>query len=412
MKAFRKLTKWISEIGYRFASSFLPAGLMIPIFGRSKAMKISTVYRCVDVISDSVAQLPLTVYRLDDRGYKYRHKAHPTYRLLGIEPSSGVTRFTLMKLLVSSMLLRGNGYAWIDRDEKGNATGLYFLHATLVNVVFVADDNGGRVKRYQVAGFPALVEPHDMLHIMNFSNDGITGISTLEHAESATSLAYYAESNAIQFFKGGSNVRGYLTTKGPSLNKEQREQIRQQWVEGMDVEGGTQKSIPVLSGDLAYVPVTVDPAKSQLLESREHSVIEICRFFGVSPVKAFDLSNSSYSTVEATQLAFLTDTLAPLLEKIELELLIKLYRPSEVDSLEVKFDTSAILRADKQAQASYIRTMVQCAVMTPNEARREMGYEPLPDGDKAMIQVNMQTLENAVKEKNKEIDKDKNKLPA
>lgn len=411
MNVFRKLATWVTGAGLRFLGVLSP-GLAIPVFARTKAMKISAVYRCVDVISDSVAQLPLTLYRLDEKDYKYRFKTHPTYRLLGYEPSPGVTRFTLMKLLVSSMLLHGNGYAWIDRDDEGNATGLYFIPSSLVSVVFVSDHGGGRVKRYQVAGFPALVEPHDMLHVMNFSNDGITGVSTLEHAESATSLAYYAENNAIQFFKGGSNVRGYLTTKGPSLNKEQREQIRSQWAEGMNVEEGTQRGIPVLSGDLAYVPVTVDPIKSQLLESRQHSVIDICRFFGVSPVKAFDFSKSSYSTVEATQLAFLTDTLAPLLEKIELEILIKLYKPSEVARLEVKFDTSAILRADKQAQANYMRAAVQSAVITPNEWRREMGFEPLPDGDKAMIQVNMQTLENAVKEKDKESDKEKIKLPA
>ena len=401
MKSFRTFKRWIRGAGQRFVMGFLPAGLLLPIFGRSKAMKVSAVYRCVDVISDSVAQLPLIVYRLDDKGYKYRYKKHPTYRLLGIEPSPGVTRFTFFKTLVSSMLLHGNGYAWIERNNSGDATGLYFLHHTLVNIVFIPDDNGGRVKRYRVNGFAALVEPHDMIHIMNFTNDGITGISTLEHAESAISLAYYAEGNAKQFFKGGSNVRGYLTTKGPAVSKDQREQIRQQWAEGMDVEEGMQKSIPVLSGDLSYIPVTVDPVKSQLLESREHSVVDICRFFGVSPVKAFDFSKSSYSTVEATQLAFLTDTLAPLLEKIELELLIKLYKPSEIDSLENKFDTTAILRADKQAQANYMRAAVQSGVMTPNEWRREMGMEPLPHGDKAMIQVNMQTLENAVKGKEK-----------
>lgn len=401
MNIFKRATNWIKGVGQRLAFSFLPYGLMIPVFGRTKAMKVSAVYRCVDVISDSVAQLPFVLYRLDEKDYKYRYKTHPTYRLLGVEPSQGVTRFTLMKTLVSSVLLYGNGYAWIERNRKGDAIGLYFLHHSLVNVVFIPDPDGNRVKRYQVSGFPSLVEPHDMIHIMNFSYDGITGISTLEHAESAVSLAYYAEGNAKQFFKGGSNIRGYLTTKGYSLNKDQRTQIREQWTEGMNLEEGTQKSIPVLSGDLSYVPVTVNPVDSQLLESREYSVVDICRFFGVSPVKAFDLSKSSYSTVEATQLAFLTDTLAPLLEKIELEFLIKLYKPSEIARLEVKFDTSAILRADKQAQANYMRAAVQSGVMTPNEWRREMGLEPLPDGDKAMIQVNMQTLENAVKPKEK-----------
>lgn len=103
----------------------------------------------------------------------------------------------------------------------------------------------------------------------------------------------------------------------------------------------------VLEGNMDFSPITVSPSDAQLLETRQFNVIDICRFFGVSPVKAFDLSKSSYSTVEATELAFLTDTLAPLLEKIELEFERKLYKPSEKDSIDVRFDTATLLRADK-----------------------------------------------------------------
>ena len=134
---------------------------------------------------------------------------------------------------------------------------------------------------------------------------------------------------------------------------------------------------------------------AQLLETREFNVIDICRFFGVSPVKAFDLSKSSYSTVEATQLAFLTDTLNPLLEKIELEFERKLYKPSERNSIDVRFDTSSLLRADKASQASYYNTLFQIGAITPNEIRKALDLEPLENGDKSFVQVNVQTLDNA-----------------
>jgi len=98
---------------------------------------------------------------------------------------------------------------------------------------------------------------------------------------------------------------------------------------------------------MSFQPITVNPADAQLLETRKFNVVDICRFFGVSPTKCFDLTNSSYSTVEATQLAFLTDTLAPLLEKIELEFERKLYKPSEKEHIDIRFDTSVLLRADK-----------------------------------------------------------------
>ena len=144
-----------------------------------------------------------------------------------------------------------------------------------------------------------------------------------------------------------------------------------------------------------FEPITVNPADAQLLETRQFNVVDICRFFGVSPVKAFDLTKSSYSTVEATELAFLTDTLSPLLEKIELEFERKLYKPSEKDSIDVRFDTSRLLRADKQSLANYYNTLFNIGVITPNEIRRELDLPELKNGNHAFVQVNIQTIDRA-----------------
>lgn len=147
---------------------------------------------------------------------------------------------------------------------------------------------------------------------------------------------------------------------------------------------------------MTFQPITVNPSDAQLLETREFNVIDICRFFGVSPVKAFDLSKSSYSTVEATQLAFLTDTLSPLLEKIELEFQRKLYKPSEKKSIDVRFDTSVLLRADKASLAEYYSKLFQIGSITPNEIRKALDFEPIEYGDKSFIQVNMSTLDKII----------------
>ncbi len=90
-------------------------------------MLLSTVYRCVDVISDSVAQLPLEPYYIDDAGYKSKYVKHPTYSLLNREPNERMSRFTFIKTLIVSVLLKGNGYAYIERDKEGNAIRLQFL---------------------------------------------------------------------------------------------------------------------------------------------------------------------------------------------------------------------------------------------------------------------------------------------
>ena len=304
-----------------------------------------------------------------------------------------MSRFTFMKAMMISVLLKGNGYAYIERDGKGNAIALHFIPADLVTVVSpkLLRDN----VTYSVTGI-GNVEACNMIHILNFSYDGITGISTLAHARNTLGLAVDSEAHAAGFFKGGANMAGILKITSGTLTEKQKIALKTSWGTAFSSATGTPNGVCVLEGNMDFTPITVNPADAQLLETREFNVIDICRFFGVSPVKAFDLSKSSYSTVEATELAFLTDTLAPLLEKIELEFERKLYKPSEKDSIDVRFDTATLLRADKQSLANYYQTLFNIGVISPNEIRKELDLPSLENGDNTFVQVNIQTLEKAI----------------
>jgi HK97 family phage portal protein len=340
-----------------------------------------------------VAQLPLEPYKIDKDGYKRKYLEHPTYYLLNKEPNSQMSRFTFMKTLITSVLLNGNGYALIERDAKGDAVSLKLIPSELVTISKV-DPLKNKIM-YNVTGIKQLVEPVNMIHILNFSYDGITGISTLQHARNTLGLATDSEAHAEGFFKGGANLAGIIKVQS-SLTPKQQLDIKESWQSTFSPMTGTPNGVAVLQGNMDFQPITVSPSDAQLLETRQFNVIDICRFFGVSPVKAFDLSKSSYSTVEATQLAFLTDTLSPLLEKIELEFERKLYKPSEKNSIDVRFDTSVLLRADKASLATYYQTLFNIGVVSPNEIRKQLDLEPLENGDKSFVQVNVMTLDNAV----------------
>lgn len=362
-----------------------------------KSMLLSTVYRCVEVISDSVAQLPLEPYKMDSQGYKIKFTSHPTYKLLNKEPNPRMTRFDFIKVMIVSTLLRGNGYAYIERDNKGDAVGLHFIPAELVTI------NRPKSLResvsYSIAGL-GTVESCNMIHIKNFSYDGIEGVSTLRHARNTLGLSTDAEAHAAGFFKGGANLAGILKTT-TNLNSQQKNELKRSWQMAFSPATGTPNGVAVLEGNLSFEPITVNPTDAQLLETRQFNVVDICRFFGVSPVKAFDLSKSSYSTVEATNLSFLTETLSPLLEKIELEFERKLYKPSEKDSIDVRFDTATLLRADKQSLANYYQTLFNIGVVSPNDIRKQLDMEAIEGGDNTFVQVNIQTLKRAISSKPK-----------
>ncbi|WP_321331898.1 phage portal protein [uncultured Bacteroides sp.] len=376
----------------------------------SQPMLLSTVYRCVDVISDSVAQLPLETYILDQEGFKKPAKDHPLYNLMNEEPSEYMTRFTFFKTIVASVILRGNGYAYIERDSRGTVIQLIYIPSTSVTIVWINDNNGIPRMRYQITGFKELVEPRDMIHILNFSYDGIIGVSTLTHARQTLGISTDSEAHASGFFRNGGNMAGVLTVEGVRMDKKQKDQNYSEWAARTDPSTGAPNGIVILEGNMKYAPITISPKDSQLLESRQFNVVDICRFFSVSPVKAFDLSKSSYSTVEATQLAFLTDTVAPMIAKIELELQRKLFKPSEKKNLKIEFNTSAFLRADKASQSTYWKELFNVGAATPNEVRRENNLPRIDGGDEAFVQVNVQTLANAKNPTAKQGVSDKTKV--
>lgn len=392
MGIFRRKKKEVREV--LPATSFYPSWLE----STSTPMLLSTVYRCVDLISDSIAVLPLETYRIDAEGFKSPMRDAEIYEILNLEPNEGMNRFVFFKVMMASVLLKGNAYAYIERDKQNKVQQLIYIPADKVQIGHVEVDKIKR-KRYQVKDFdyplPEVIHPRDMIHVMNFSYDGVVGVSTLTHAANTMTVANNSESHAAGFFRSGGNIGGILKVEGVRMTKEQKEQNYREWESRTNPITGKPNGIVILEGNQTYQPIAVNPKDSQLLESRQFNVIEICRFFSVSPVKVFDLSKSSYSTIEATQLEFLNDTLLPVITKFELEINRKVFLRNERRNMKAEFNTSALLRADKASQATYWNTMFQIGAASPNEIRREINLGRVEGGDKTFVQVNVQTLEQA-----------------
>lgn len=346
----------------------------------TQSMQLSAVYRAVECITDSIASLPLEPYKTLPNGSKEVVYSHSSYELLNKQPNRIQSRFTFIKTLITNVLLQGNGYARIIRDEKGNPTELRLLNPNEVTM-YISDDFTSTY--YAHKSSKAYIQSDDMIHILNFSYDGLRGISTLQHAAITTATATAADLQAKGFFAGGANLSGLLKVNS-KLDDGQAAEIQAAWRKTLSGETGTPNGIVVIEGDLDFQPVSISPADAQMLESRQFSVLEIARFFGVPPVKLFDISATTYSNIEQSQLAFLTDTISPLLEKIECEINRKLYRPSERKYMNVQFDVSALIRTDMAAQAEYYNKMFMVGAYTINEIRKKVG-NPVIDMEKANI---------------------------
>ena len=152
--------------------------------------------------------------------------------------------------------------------------------------------------------------------------------------------------------------------------------------------------IAVIGADMTFTPITMSASDAQLLETRHFNVEEIARFYGISPTLLGDLTKSSYATFEATSLDFLTNSLQPRLTNIEQELNVKLLsrREKQVQGMHFAFETEDLLRCTKTEMAGYYRDMINNGVMSVNEVRRKLDFEPVEGGEEHYIQLNMTTL--------------------
>lgn len=391
-------------------SSFDGFGLALNYNGYStyktnNSMTLAAVYRCVEVISNSVASLPLKLYNFDEDGYMIELKNDLSY-ILSKKPSSKMNAFTFYKLITKDILMSGNAYALITRKD-GKVTGLNYIQPGYVTPI----DKGDEIV-YQVIGIKQPISSDNILHFMNFSDNGVFGVSVLTHARRTLGIADYGEKASENFYKSGGCTSGFLKFDGPS-NTKQREEIISAWNQAASGPNSGPNGIACLPANVSYTQLSVSPADAQLLDSRKFQVIDICRFFGVSPVKCFDLDKSSYSTLEMTELSFLNDTLRPLLTKIELEMETKLFDKN--NEFDLKFDTTELLRTDKQSQAEYFTKLWNLGVYTTNDIRRELNMRGVEGGDDALVQVNLcklksisnynnvDSLDNRVKDKLEDI---------
>ena len=371
-------------------SIFGPLGLgynTLSSYSNSQAMRLSTAYACTNLLSNSVALLPIKIVKYVD-GRKVEVNDHPLQRLLNLVPNKKYNKFNFMKLLIESVILNGNGYIYINRDEKLDVKSLELIDPSYVTPLPQED---GSVK-YIVSGMKAAVDSVNMIHLFQHCDQMFNGISIIKYADMALNGAWNKEKHSDNFFKGGAGLMGVLKASAP-LTDAQKTQIAQSWEKSISktASGG----VAILPQGLDFQSISVSPEDQQLLEARQYDVVQICRFFNVSPLKVFDYSHMSYSSLEQVSLSYLQDSVLPYTQLLEDELNKKLFKPSEVGQYGVDFDYTEIIQADKKSEADYYRQLLVNGIMSINEVRNKLGYSPV-DADYAnehWIQISYATAD-------------------
>jgi HK97 family phage portal protein len=384
-------------------------------YSTSKSLKLSVVYRCVEVVSLNIAVLPLQTYNV--KGNRKYKEYNDLYYLLNVQPSGTMSAYNFKKFLVQQVLLKGNCYIHISRSPDLSIQSFEILDSDYIRVLIdgITVNYNSRIvsgiKTYQDIKTGVIYDDMDIIHLMGMSSNGLVGLSVISSAALALEISYNSEVHASNFFESGANASGYLkpVAGAGNLTNEQALSAKEKLKNATSSKNQKSGTISILDKGFDFVPTSVSPRDSQLLESRAFNTITICQFFGVNPQKVFDYSNSSYSTVEASQLDFLNSTILSWCEMIETEFYRKLYDKVEYPYTELEFDTSKLLRLDAAAQASYFSQMFNLGAMTVNDIRSQINAEPLTDpaANRSFIGVQVQPLDNLVSEQgqvNNQID--------
>lgn len=343
---------------------------------------MSPVFAAIELISNSVAELPLNV-KIRKENKDSILGEHPLYDVM---KSNKMTKFMLIKTMVTDMLIEGDAIAYIVRDYNGKPLSIEYVAP---GEYTIEHDDKERVNYYRINYLHKKVDEIDVIHLFKNTTNGYQGVSIVKQiAKDEIDLIKYTENAANDYFAKNMHLVGILSTPNRINNEKQLNQIRNSWLFGHSKDSN---GVIVLDNDMKYQPVSQNSKDSQLLESRVYNIQEIARYFNINPVLLGDLSHSSYSTIEASLLEFATHTLFPYITLIENELNKKLLMPNEKD-LYIDLDENYILKSDKSTQANYLATLKNAGIISINEARQQLGLNNVDGGDQLM--VNFTNIDN------------------
>lgn len=367
------------------------------------ALECAGVLAAVRILSESIASLPLCLYRRLPSGGKEVADDQHLHSVLHYQANDWMSAFEFKEWMMSQLLLWGNGYAFIRPSrENGAVDQLIPLHASRMEVKRVGSNNPRSVGklRYYYQQPPTLMEPNpepmefrqdEIFHCRWLSSDGVNGFIPVSLSREVIGLARATELHSSAFFGNGAKSGVTFTTDQP-----QKPEALQRFKEAYnDAHQGPDRHYRtlVLPYGFKRLPEEVNNGANALVETRRYQLEEIARIYRIPGHLLGDMTGVKYNSVEQAAIDFVTFSLIPWCRRIELAI----RRDLVVDdkSYFAGFDLTALMAGDYEARSKFVREMWNMGALDIDEVRAEMGRNPLPNGEgkKRFVQVNMQLLE-------------------
>lgn len=364
------------------------------------AMQTTAVYACVRILAETLAALPLQLYRFTPTG-KERVYDHPLYHLLHDEPNPEMTSFIFRETLMSHLLIWGNAYAQIIRDGLGRVVCLYPLRpdkmqvardagGTIFYLYTKTSDENPNVKPYgQVP-----LKKEEVLHIPGLGFDGLVGYSPIAMARNAVGMTMACEEYGASFFANGASPSGVL--EHPGVLKDPAK-VRDSWNAVYRGSNNAHK-VAVLEEGMKYQQIGIPPEEAQFLETRKFQLDEIARLYRIPPHMIGDLEKSSFNNIEQQSMEFVKYTLDPWVIRWEQAMQKALFLPEEKKQYFLKFNVNGLMRGDYESRMTGYSIGRQNGWLSANDIREMEDMNPVPDeegGNLYLVNGSMTKLKDA-----------------
>jgi HK97 family phage portal protein len=339
------------------------------------------VFACVTLIAGDIAKMPARVLRQASNGIWQATLFRPVLR----RPNHFQTWADFVSSWLFSLLLRGNTYVLLVRDEARRVTAMYVLDPSRVmplvsdsGEVFYdlnADNLAGLTRQVAV---PASEIMHDRINTLWHP---LCGVSPIFACGMAAMQGIAMQENSALFFQNMSQPGGVMTAPGP-ISDETAERLKASFAENFT--GDNLGNLLVLGDGLKYEAMTISAKDSQLIEQLKFTGEMICAVYHVPPYKLGLGTMPAADNLGALNQQYYDQCLHPLVNGIEgrLDIGLEVAEPFEM----VVFDTSELLRMDPAARFEAHGKAIGAAIMAPNEARKVENLEPKPGGDTPYLQ--------------------------
>lgn len=350
------------------------------------AMKYSAVFACVRVLSETVASLPIGVYKKNENGDKEDARDLDIYDVLHDKPNDEMTPFNFKEAMMTSLCLGGNAYALKLTNSRNDVKGLYPLDWQKVTM---RREDGVLIYVVKKGLIETKYTRKEIFHIPGLSLDGIDGLTPISYAAKAIELGLTYEAFCNNFYKNGANSTMLLkhpkTMSEPAFNR-----LKQSFTERQAGIANTNKPIIVEEG-IDVTQLSIHPVDAQLLESKNFQIEDICRIYRVPQHLVNKLDRSTNNNIEHQSLEFVMYTMMPWFKRIEENINLQILTKSErKQGYFVEFKVDAILRGDVVSRSQAYATGRQWGYLSVNDILKMENRNSIgPDGDIYLQPMNM-----------------------